>query len=284
MTTEKQVQANRKNAQKSTGPTSATGKAKVSGNRITHGILSNKLLLEGENPDDYQSLLDDLLSQLRPVGTLEQALVEKIAVILWRQRRLVGAETATIELAINPKQLASEVESGMGLSGFGSEKIEPEDFQPLNQEQIEQLDWCKAIIAEYAAADSPNLDNLNQVAPLIHAQLAEDAKSDKETIKEHLADTSLSQYIAELIMWCRREAATLEEKQTRQPVLAALADKASEKLRVPWRKLDVLTKYQTTLDNQLYKAMKALREAQDLRIASIDAIESTDEEVPADAA
>jgi hypothetical protein len=85
-------------------------------------------------------------------------------------------------------------------------------------------------------------------------------------------------------MWCRREAATLEEKQTRQPVLAALANKASEKLRVPWRKLDVLTKYQTTLDNQLYKAMKALREAQDLRIASIDAIESTDEEVPADAA
>ena len=106
MTTDKQILANRKNAQKSTGPKSIQGKGKVSCNRITHGILSNKLLLEGESPDDYQSLLDDLLTQLRPIGTLEQGLIEKIAVILWRQRRLVDAEKATIELAINPRRLA----------------------------------------------------------------------------------------------------------------------------------------------------------------------------------
>jgi len=284
MATKKQILANRQNAQKSTGPTSTKGKAIVSGNRITHGILSDKLLLEGENPDDYQSLLDDLQSQLRPAGTLEQSLVEKIAVIFWRQRRLVGAETATIELSINPLQLAIEVESGMGLSGYGSQKIEPEDFLPLNQEQIEQRNWCNAIIAEYTAADSLNLDNLNKVAPLIHAQLVADAESDGETIAKHLSGTSLEEYITELVHWCRKEAVTLEKKQARYPAVLALADKARDKLRIPWHKLDVLTKYQATLDNQLYKAIKALRDAQEWRLKSIDAIDPANEHAPSDAA
>ena len=284
MTTEKQILANRKNAQKSTGPTTAQGKEKVSGNRITHGILSNKLLLEGENPDDYQSLLEDLQAQLRPAGTLEQGLVEKIAVILWRQRRLVGAETATIELAMNPKRLASAVESGMGLSGYGSEKIEPEDFLPLDQEQIAQLEWCKAVIAEHTAADTLSLENLSKAAPLIYAQLTEDAEADDETIEQHLADVSFEQYLVELLRWCKQEAATLEKKEVRQPTLIALAEKAREKLRVPWAKLDVLTKYQTALDNQLYKAVKVLRDTQEWRMQSIDAIEQPDEAAPPDAA
>jgi len=94
MTTEKQMLANRKNAQNSTGPRSAQGKDKVSCNRITHSILSNKLLLDDENPYEYQSLLYDLQTHLKPTGTLELSLVEKIAVILWRQRRLVSAEAA----------------------------------------------------------------------------------------------------------------------------------------------------------------------------------------------
>ena len=130
-----------------------------------------------------------------PVGTLEQALVEKIAVILWRQCRLVGSETATLELAANHRQIASEVETSMGLSGFGAEKLEPDDFQPLNQEQVEQRDWCKAVIAEYTAADSLNLDNLNKVAPLIHAQLVSDAESEGETIMEHLSGISLNRLL-----------------------------------------------------------------------------------------
>jgi hypothetical protein len=140
MTSEKQIRANQQNAQKSSGPKSAEGKSKVSGNRITHGILSDKLLLTGDNPQDYQSLLDNLQAQLRPVGALELSLVEKIDVTLWRQRRLISAETASIELGINPNRIANEVTSGMGFSGFGSEKIEPEDFQPLNDELSDRLD------------------------------------------------------------------------------------------------------------------------------------------------
>jgi hypothetical protein len=284
MTSEKQVRANQQNAQNSTGPKSAEGKRKVSSNRLTHGILSGKLLLPGEPPDDYQSLLDDLQAQLRPVGVLELSLVEKIAVGLWRQRRLVSAETAIIELGVNPNRIADEVTSGLGLSGYGGDKVEPEDLKPLDQGQLDQLDWCRSVIAQYNAGDALSPDNLSTTAPLIYKQLAEDAEADEESIQEYLAHSSFEAYIGDLIRWCQRETAKLENKIARQPVVAALSEKAKDKLTIPWLKLDILTKYQNTLDNQLYKATKALRDEQTWRIDSLDALEPVSAVDPADAA
>ena len=284
MTSEKQKRANQQNAQKSTGPRSLEGKQKVSANRITHGILSTKLLLAGEDPQDYQSLLDDLQAQLRPVGALEFSLVEKIAVILWRQRRLVSAETATIELEITPKRIANEVTSGLGLSVLGSDKIEPEDLQPFSQGQSDQIAWCKRVIDEYNKAGPLTVENLSEAAPLIHAQLVQDAEVDEETIVEHLARTSLEEYMRELIRWCYSEVQKLETKRARQPTVLALAEQANDKLAIPWQKLDVLYKYQTTLDNQLYKAMKALKDEQAWRMSLLDAIEPNDDDASADAA
>lgn len=284
MASEKQIRANQQNAQQSSGPKSPEGKRTVSGNRLTHGILSNKLLLAGDDPHDYESLLDDLQAQLRPVGVLELSLVEKIAVILWRQRRLVAAETATIELGINPNRIAEEVTSGMGLSGYSSDKVEPKDLQPSDKDQLDQVEWCRSVIAEVCAADELNLNNLSTVAPLIFEQLAKDAEADEESIEEHVAHYGLDKYINDLIIWCHKETTKLDQKMARQPMVTTLAEMAKDKLTIPWQKLDVLTKYQTTLDNQLYKAMKALRDEQSWRMESLDALEPAGEEDLADAA
>ena len=284
MASEKQIRANQQNAQQSSGPKSPEGKRTVSGNRLTHGILSNKLLLAGDDPHDYESLLDDLQAQLRPVGVLELSLVEKIAVILWRQRRLVAAETATIELGINPNRIAEEVTSGMGLSGYSSDKVEPKDLQPSDKDQLDQVEWCRSVIAEVCAADELNLNNLSTVAPLIFEQLAKDAEADEESIEEHVAHYGLDKYINDLIIWCQEETTKLDQKMARQPMVTTLAELAKDKLTIPWQKLDVLTKYQTTLDNQLYKAMKALRDEQSWRMESLDALEPAGEEDLADAA
>ena len=275
MTSKAQVIANQQNAKKSTGPTSVEGKQKVSANRITHGILSTKLLLVGESSQDYQSLLNDLQAQLRPVGVLELSLVEKVAVILWRQRRLVGAETAVIELEMTPGRIASEVNAGMGLTGFISDKIEPEDLQPFTQEQSELLDQCRAMISEYDDSDSLTLRNLSKVAPVIYEQLSQDAEADNETVKEHLAETGLEGYIQDLMNWCHVQVHKLETQEARQPTVLKLAAQAKDKLAIPWQRLGVLTKYQTTLDNQLYKAIKALRDEQAWRLDNLDAIDET---------
>ena len=61
MTTEKQRRANKANAQLSTGAKTEAGKAIVSGNAIRHGILSRRLILDGESSDDYSQLLDGLM-------------------------------------------------------------------------------------------------------------------------------------------------------------------------------------------------------------------------------
>ncbi|WP_194727245.1 hypothetical protein [Noviherbaspirillum malthae] len=65
-------------------------------NAVTHGVRSSKLLLPNENPQEYQALLQSLIIDLKPVGALEQLLVDKIAGAAWRRLRMEGAEYAIL--------------------------------------------------------------------------------------------------------------------------------------------------------------------------------------------
>jgi hypothetical protein len=280
MTSSKQAEANQKNAQLSTGPVTSKGKQKVSSNRITHGILSTKLLLEHEDPLEFQTLLDDLHRQLSPVGALEQSLVEKITVILWRNRRLVRAETATIEIGTNLKHIVSEVENGLGLLGYGDSSFTKDDMDPPDDSVI---NFCRKVLAESASIHEWTLDSLRKNTPVIYKQIAWEAKEDRETIDEYIKEEALPDYVTKLASWCRTELKKLEKKKEQYPRAMELADFARDKLAIPWAKLELLSKYQVTLDNQLYKAMKALREAQEWRISSLEALVPVDEESCVDA-
>ncbi len=96
MASEKQTNANRANARRSTGPRTAAGKARTSRNAIKHGLLGKHLLLENESVEDYDALLNGLIDSHQPVDTAEALLVEKMAIALWKMRRLHAVETATI--------------------------------------------------------------------------------------------------------------------------------------------------------------------------------------------
>ena len=93
MTTEAQIEANRMNAQKSTGPKTPKGKAAVARNGMRHGILSREALVKGENETDLLDFAKRLRSQLAPVGELELLLADRIVSTAWRLRRLVAVET-----------------------------------------------------------------------------------------------------------------------------------------------------------------------------------------------
>ena len=88
MISDKQIAANRNNAQRSTGPRSAAGKARVSRNARVHGLTGRDVVLPNENPDDFESFRADLLSSLNPQGALEGGLAEKIIADAWRLRRV----------------------------------------------------------------------------------------------------------------------------------------------------------------------------------------------------
>ncbi len=93
MTSDKQADANRRNALKSTGPKTPEGKDAVRLNALKHGLLSQELLLPGESEAALMGLAERLMADRQPEGTLEILLVEDIIVAYWRLRRFRRVET-----------------------------------------------------------------------------------------------------------------------------------------------------------------------------------------------
>jgi hypothetical protein len=96
VTSDRRIEANRRNAAKSTGPRTAAGKAVVARNATRHGVLSTRLLVHDEKRADLLALAERLRAELRPVGELEEQLVERMVACLWRLRRVAHAEAALI--------------------------------------------------------------------------------------------------------------------------------------------------------------------------------------------
>ncbi len=93
MTSDKQARANRQNALKSTGPKTPEGKDAVRLNALKHGLLSQELLLPGEDEAALKGLAELLMAEWQPEGTLETLLVEDIIAAHWRLRRFRRVET-----------------------------------------------------------------------------------------------------------------------------------------------------------------------------------------------
>jgi hypothetical protein len=92
MTTAKQMAANQANAQHSTGPITAEGKAKSSLNAVKSGLTGFTVLLPNDDVALYEAHVAALTAQHSPVGPAEQALVQSIANAEWRLRRIETLE------------------------------------------------------------------------------------------------------------------------------------------------------------------------------------------------
>ena len=92
MATLKQFEANRRNAQKSTGPKTPEGKAAVSMNALRHGLRARTVVLPGEDPTEFHQLCNDLESEWTPQSRTEQFYVEQMAVSQWKLTRMEVVE------------------------------------------------------------------------------------------------------------------------------------------------------------------------------------------------
>jgi len=102
MTSERQVETNRQNAKKSTGPRTPTGKAVVALKGMKHGLLSRECLIKGESETDLIAFGKRLRTQLAPVGELELLLVDRVVSTAWRLRRLVAVEKLLFDCEAKP--------------------------------------------------------------------------------------------------------------------------------------------------------------------------------------
>ena len=109
MTSDKQIQANRRNARKSTGPKTPEGKAAVRLNALKHGLLSQEMLLPGEDEEALRVLGEHLRNELQPAGELENLLVDRIIASYWRLLR-VGRVEAGIFAWEHFEELAERAE------------------------------------------------------------------------------------------------------------------------------------------------------------------------------
>jgi hypothetical protein len=125
MTSDKKIEANRENALKSTGPRTPEGKDAVRLNAMRHGLRSKEVLLPGEEADALRELDKNLRAELRPVGEVENLLVDRIIAAYWRLQRLGRVETGIFvwerssELAERAEREAREYEEEESGIAFG---------------------------------------------------------------------------------------------------------------------------------------------------------------------
>jgi len=93
----KQMEANRRNALKSTGPVTPEGKQRSRCNAVRHGLTAETVIGDLEDSEDYRAFEEAVASDYDAQSAVERELVLRLASILWRLRRATGIETALFE-------------------------------------------------------------------------------------------------------------------------------------------------------------------------------------------
>jgi len=114
MTPRKQIESNRRNSRKSTGPKTRRGKAKSKLNAMKHGLLAEQVVVLDEDPAEFAGVLESLIDDFLPQGPVEEQLVERVAACMWRLRRLYRVEAGIFtheSLTIEMDRAKKEVKS-----------------------------------------------------------------------------------------------------------------------------------------------------------------------------
>ena len=98
MTSLRQLEANRRNALKSTGPTSAEGKQRSRCNAVRHGLTAVTVIGALEDAEDYKAFEAAVTADYDAQSAVERELVLRLASLLWRLRRATAMETGLLEI------------------------------------------------------------------------------------------------------------------------------------------------------------------------------------------
>ncbi len=136
MATAAQVLASQANAQHSTGPVSPQGKAISARNRLNHGFRSATVLLPGDDPAEYEFLLNELSEHFSPTDLTELRLTREMADAEWRLRRVRG-------------YMESAISRHMATLAGQNPAMNPLDLQSLAVETLHQTGCSHATWLRY---------------------------------------------------------------------------------------------------------------------------------------
>ena len=175
MSTQSQIAANQANAQQSTGPRSVEGKSIASQNSTKHGLTGKFVLIAGEDPDEYQTYMEEYFAQHKPANMDEQFLVRQMADAMWRLRRVQRLEAPLFNNApgrtpFADPSLSSELlklnryEKSLESSYFRASRelrtIRKEQTDAVKKEEKQEIAIVKAEKKQQAAELSAALDEI----------------------------------------------------------------------------------------------------------------------------
>ncbi len=101
MTSFRQMEANRRNASKSTGPNTEEGKQRSRCNAVRHGLTAETVIGALEDAEDYKAFEAAITADFDAQSAVERELVLRLASLLWRLRRTTTMETGLFEIQAN---------------------------------------------------------------------------------------------------------------------------------------------------------------------------------------
>jgi hypothetical protein len=244
----------------------AVGYAAVRFNALKHGILSRYTVLSHESHADYQSLVTALIDEHLPAGATEQHLIEELASVIWRKRRVLQAEGATINQGLKTAArsgktvIPAAAPFELGLSGEGTDvrdlmDLTPEDVAVRQRDARHDLDATRKAAAILRRGDAKAYDKaLRALLPdsrdlwdeyVAEEEYPADAPGLATFIQEHLDPLCMEQ-----------------EKEARHH--EAIKNQALGEGLIAY-KLEKLSRYETHLDRKFERTLAMLIKLKDLR-------------------
>ena len=124
MATEAQINANRQNAKKSTGPRTARGKEVVSQNAVKHGLCAKKNVIRTESQEEFDLFQGEMIADLAPAGGMELMLAKRIVSLAWRLRRAENFQNLVLDVLMDYEMSACSIYLGNARSEAKEGNIE----------------------------------------------------------------------------------------------------------------------------------------------------------------
>jgi hypothetical protein len=164
MTTEKQAEANRRNASKCTGPKTDEGKSSSRLNALRHGLRARTVVQPGDDQSEFDQLSADLQEACDPQNRPEELLVEKMVIAEWQLARLQRSESillleqqGTIDAAHMP--LFDRLSQFQARLERTSIRVYKELLQLAKNRQPDPEDQPKEMIVRWVESFPPSPDN-----------------------------------------------------------------------------------------------------------------------------
>jgi hypothetical protein len=186
MATNAQIDANRRNAARSTGPKTETGRAIASRNHLTLGLYTRADYVKPEERDLYREFCETMLAELEPATLLEQSLAAEITGATWRLRRCSGAEAELADYALIDPLLADDEAIEKKLRSIERARASAHSLLHRSINQLRKLQTCR----ESGNAVAPGVSPEPSVPSLEPApQPAETQTTETQTAQVQPAET-----------------------------------------------------------------------------------------------